>query len=82
MFLGLLIMLVGISWLISLITAVPADATIPINPIIAMFGPHGYSGPTSGYLSYFFYAIQGGEWLAFVIILGGFLVGIVGYRQE
>ncbi len=89
MFLGFLVMLVGMSWLYSLGTALPGDATHTINPLVAA----SYSdticvntSPTSitcsgdtdpaGHLSQI---VRDQEGWAFFIIIAGLGIAVVGF---
>src|SRR5215469_17512485 len=91
MFLGFLVILVGISWLFSLGTALPGDGSQTINPVVQAFystcGNSAGGGVTctgdpnpAGQL---IEIVRTQEIFAFLLILGGLGIALVGYiRQE
>jgi hypothetical protein len=90
MFLGLLVMLAGAILLYSLATAIPAGTSGTINPLVQAYyqdesctyfsgGGISCSGLTDAEKqAQLMSIIQEGEWWAFVLVLTGLILGIVG----
>ena len=93
MFLGFLVILVGISWLYSLGTALPGDGSQTINPLVQVFysASSCVSSPPSGVTCTgntnpagdLIEIVRTQEIFALLLILGGLGIALVGYfRQE
>lgn len=87
MFLGFLIILVGIGFLISLGSAIPPNAVsagpaATLNPLVDLFSPQQFNGATTDYFASVAGVIRAEESFAFIIILVGLIIGVVGYFQK
>lgn len=92
MFLGFLVILVGMSWLISLATALPGNGTRTINPVVQAFYQSSFCQNTSPQSFYctgdpdpagqLIDIVRTQELFAGFVVLGGLVLGIVGYFRK
>lgn len=83
MFLGFLVILVGLGWLISLQNAVVPNSVVSTNPLVQLFIPSGLTGDTNDLVANEIAPIiQTQEAWAFVLLLGGLAISIVGYFRK
>jgi hypothetical protein len=83
MFLGFLVILVGLGWLISLQNAVVPNSVVSTNPLVQLFIPDKLTGDTTNLVANEIAPIiRAQEAWAFVLLLGGLAISTVGYFRK